>query len=85
MLKAATERAAAPRPNAPRAGRQAQGLAHSRLSRSAGLLVAINALNGSLGTPLWAARRELLLALIAADLVSMARIGLLLRRMRRRQ
>ena len=41
MLKAATERAAAPRPNAPRAGRQAQGLAHSRLSRSAGLLVAI--------------------------------------------
>ena len=51
----------------------------------AGLLVAINALNGSLGTPLWAARRELLLALIAADLVSMARIGLLLRRMRRRQ
>lgn len=51
----------------------------------AGLWVAVNALNGSLGVPLWAARRELLLVLIVADVLFMARCGVLLRRMGRRQ
>lgn len=51
----------------------------------AGLWVAVNALNDSLGVPLWAARRELLLALIVADVLFMARIGFLLYRTGRRQ
>ena len=44
-----------------------------------GLWIAIDALNGTLGVPMWAIGRGLLLAGIAADVVFMARVARALR------